>query len=864
MRAQARDIRPATRYLMPNPAQPRLISTWLCLWMLVSCGGADPAERAEHALVLGRLDRAEALLGTAVGPLAKDVRARLRQARTDRAQLLSTLEGLLERVSQGDPEAIEALSRLADAPADYWQSEQISLARSRAVDLRAEAQRAGPMAKKIRPVRRDSELEFDEPEERVDELTLLVFADVRKAIADRQWTRAEEELIGIRASLEGSFPALTELEQELRLALAADVEQVLAAGQREQTLRGARAELAYLGVERWRFLREGAGSAVHLRWTELVIELGEPLELTQNFKSADSEHALGPDATDALAHVPGEAAPEVGEPQPSVTSAPSSAPARREPNTWDRRTGTLAIEARRLARDGKLTGAADRYQQAALQSEGAEQTRFSARARDARARGGLRLSLLQAFETTPFPGLSEISESGLILAGVGRDWADLEAPELLAMSSAAGIHSSLGLTLELLGLYDGSGQEEGGRRLHVAELEQLVSGGERNEWLALHQGQARIPVGGYLWEEERWKTATEADAAALGKRLGKLGKELERGDRERRDAAFTELQSLAVANLAAAESVPRHLAARLDSAKRALMGSKTMRKLQSMAGRRALLDTRRTALLELIEDDQRYFYPYLMPAVSAEEAATYRALQKQISGMLGVIERDWQEPSGNVSMSRRFRESLEDLRWCLLRMEAAGGLVRTPEGIPSWIEGVDPELEQVGLAHFAWSRDEAQALALGRLIQARNQELWAQLDGAGQLAEDELEQVQVTNRYRLMLGRQALGWSPILQDAARVHSDYMVATGHFGHEQEGALDRTPTERRYRRGYKHDGGENCHVGSHGPVGVHTAWLESSAHHRNLLSAHHHEIGVSKEGAYWTQVFGAATGWMDSLR
>lgn len=813
---------------------------------------------------LGRLDRAEALLATAQGPQAQGMRERLAIARQERAQLLDSLEALLEDAAQGEQGAAGALSELGRAAKGAWEREQIAIARSRAADLQAELRRAGPLAKKQRSVIEEHDSDSDQATPEEDELTLLVFADVRQAMADRKWAKAEEELLGIRKSLETSFPAFSVLEEELKAALALDVERVLAAARREQTLRGARAELAYLGDERWHFLMQGAGSAVHERWIELAEDLGEALDFTPNFTNADTGHSLGPQAEKALEHAVTEALPAPSDSEPAVAPAAVRIELNRPKESWGARTSTLAIEARRLVREGQLNDAADRYQQAALQSKGAEQTRFGARARDARARAMLRAKLLRAFEAKPFPGLSEIGETGLILAGIGRDWADLEASELLAMSNAAGIEDSLGLTLELLGLYDGSGQEEGGRRLHEAELEQLVGGGERNEWLALHKGQARMPQGGYLWEDGQWKTATEADAAALGKQLVKLGQDLERGKLERRNFAFAELESLAVAHLAAAESLRVHLSLRLERARRTLMSSRILRRLESMAGRRALLDARRVAVLALIEDEVNYFYPYQMPAVSSEEAAAYWEVQRRISGMLGVLAMDWSDKAGSVSLDSSFREALENLIWCLGKLETSGGMLRLPEGLPSWIEGVDPGLEQLALAQFAWSREEALELRLGRSIRARNRELWEQLEASRKLSGEESEQVRLTNEYRLMLGRLPLGWNPMLQAAASTHSEYMSRTGRFGHTQEGAIDRTPEERRHRRGYVHDGGENCHVGSRGPQGVHDSWLESSAHHRNVVSSEHHEIGVALEGTFWTQVFGSGDGWVDSLR
>ncbi|HVY61880.1 MAG TPA: CAP domain-containing protein, partial [Planctomycetota bacterium] len=119
---------------------------------------------------------------------------------------------------------------------------------------------------------------------------------------------------------------------------------------------------------------------------------------------------------------------------------------------------------------------------------------------------------------------------------------------------------------------------------------------------------------------------------------------------------------------------------------------------------------------------------------------------------------------------------------------------------------------------------------------------------------EERSQVEITNKYRQMMGREALEIHPCLLDAARGHSHEMTELGYFAHESPVERNRTPGDRVRNAGYEYGPGENISLGSVGPQATHDAWYNSSGHHRNILGASWKAMGAGLDGQHWTQDYG----------
>jgi uncharacterized protein YkwD len=79
-------------------------------------------------------------------------------------------------------------------------------------------------------------------------------------------------------------------------------------------------------------------------------------------------------------------------------------------------------------------------------------------------------------------------------------------------------------------------------------------------------------------------------------------------------------------------------------------------------------------------------------------------------------------------------------------------------------------------------------------------------------------------------------------------------SGIFGRQlRQGKARKTltkPLEREKRRTY----GENISNGYKTEQSVIEGWIKSAGHCRNIMNPNVKEMGVAREGDYWTQVFG----------
>lgn len=100
----------------------------------------------------------------------------------------------------------------------------------------------------------------------------------------------------------------------------------------------------------------------------------------------------------------------------------------------------------------------------------------------------------------------------------------------------------------------------------------------------------------------------------------------------------------------------------------------------------------------------------------------------------------------------------------------------------------------------------------------------------------------------------ALTWSNIIAKAASNHSKDMDKNNFFNHVSSDG--QTLSDRFDAVGYKWRAiAENIAKGQKDEQAVMNSWLNSEGHCKNIMSASYKEMGAAKEGAYWTQDFGA---------
>lgn len=100
----------------------------------------------------------------------------------------------------------------------------------------------------------------------------------------------------------------------------------------------------------------------------------------------------------------------------------------------------------------------------------------------------------------------------------------------------------------------------------------------------------------------------------------------------------------------------------------------------------------------------------------------------------------------------------------------------------------------------------------------------------------------------------AVSWNDQLAKAAYDHSLDMKINNYFNHNTPDGV--TPGQRITAAGYAWKTfGENIAMGYATEQAVINAWLGSEGHCKNIMNGSFREMGLGKEGTYWTQVFGA---------
>lgn len=118
----------------------------------------------------------------------------------------------------------------------------------------------------------------------------------------------------------------------------------------------------------------------------------------------------------------------------------------------------------------------------------------------------------------------------------------------------------------------------------------------------------------------------------------------------------------------------------------------------------------------------------------------------------------------------------------------------------------------------------------------------------------ESEVIRLVNQHRAQNGLEPLTANWELSRIARYKSEDMASRGYFSHTSPTYGTPFQMIRSFGLSYR-SAGENIAYGQRTPAAVVEAWMNSSGHRANILSASYTQIGVGycASGHYWTQMF-----------
>lgn len=359
----------------------------------------------------------------------------------------------------------------------------------------------------------------------------------------------------------------------------------------------------------------------------------------------------------------------------------------------------------------------------------------------------------------------------------------------------------------------------------------------RFQRLAAEARRVAFPEGGFVIFDGHFLTPSEHAAALRLREIERLVARVRDGDRGVAAAAASELESLGddgrTALTGALESRLQAAVTRFDQIP-SLSGSGLRAAREKLF---AELESRRKAALDLIRDKERYPYPY---------APNQSEVQAEVDRLVGAVRQVWERPlEALVADDPELAALIADVRAVDERLVGLGGTSR--------VEAVLAAANtRFGISEQPGDEDARSLLAHYREVQAYN-------DGLTEvISANERGVLDLTNRYRLMLGLRAVMSDDRLVLCARGHSQEMQDLGYFAHESPTAERRSPSQRAQLAGWSGGVSENILQGSTEPAAILGGWLHSSGHHRNVLGSGHTHLGVggSSNGRYWTQNFSSS--------
>ncbi|MFH0946322.1 MAG: FHA domain-containing protein [Planctomycetota bacterium] len=442
-------------------------------------------------------------------------------------------------------------------------------------------------------------------------------------------------------------------------------------------------------------------------------------------------------------------------------------------------------------------------------------------------------------------------------------------PEQLASASIQALARNYRLTLEdqlnMVFFRMTGGIEPGGRvpaeySHQIARLMEMPDSREAvYSAIAFLRGLPEVPEWGFFRHEDQWLSFREREQAQNRAAIEAAVVKLDKNGGKTYAEGLEELKALMPV---ARQEVVEVLYERRKALRSQLLRQPELASVDKLRGQKEELDRRREHALELIFDTEKYFYPYSPPACPPDKAALYWKVQQEVDLRVAAVRELWgnefQDDESGVAVSKK-------LNWLLqqLREEQTLLMLGDQEGFQE-----EEELAQLKLLPANARRINIRNLALDPEERARlNRNVRVlEKNATGQWAAErqELEQVLITNQYRLMMGRPAVLMHDALIRSSRAHCKWMSMTGKFSHfNDEDPKLRTPQDRIKAQGYETGGsGENIAMCG-GAMVAHTAWIHSSGHHRNILFPSHRELGSGNMGSYWCQNFAGGAEYRGNL-
>lgn len=822
-------------------------------------GGSDSLQAARADLNAGQFEAAERKLAGIETSEAADLLKEIAKARERRASAVAKLDEILAGIDTATENQLrDRLKTLRERTTDPVVREQIGKALSELKELILANGGAGKARASTKPTdaaRVDHEAPLPASADARERLIAGLRADVREALRERQWARAEESLRLLGEQARERTGDLTPLRIELEDGARADARELATQAKKLAAELGAGEARTWVEQHLARFPKTVGADTLQraLRDIELQVARGEARE----------ESTPEPQAEPEPVRVPARA--ELLDPRGAALAELLVSP----PVPEDRDAESLVQLARESSARGELAFARQCFLAASRKLlPGDLRDDYIGEAQDLRARLALRAELIDGWRADPTVlgnlGIDSVDAKGWKQGETQLEWNEQHLDVLKRIATVVELTplARRGIVAELLRAADAAERDRA-----ITDLGRLVEAGDVTASDAANMvARARGGIGAserWLLDKGKWVTSAEAATTASAELDAALTKEFLRAGPDAREAALAKL-------ISGASEFAAHKALRdrAVSAIKALEKDKSAKSLASLAALRTEFDAARKAALGLIFDTNVYFYPYDPPEpphTAGEYARAQQRVDELVSAVRGVLQR-----SKFVKLSKEFRGACDELAWCRevhAQLKLEFGL---PESIPEYLFAQDPALEEVDLTSFAWSADEAKDLAYDRAVVAWNERQFAgyarRRDAPAAEAPNvaEQEQVRITNRYRMLMGRRAVAWNPRIQVAAQGHSEYMANTGDFGHFEKGDPARHgPTDRMRLAGYGRGISENCAMVGGDPQAAHDGWLHSSGHHRNILMSEHREMASGNASNYWTQNFGVDTAFQREL-
>jgi uncharacterized protein YkwD len=411
-------------------------------------------------------------------------------------------------------------------------------------------------------------------------------------------------------------------------------------------------------------------------------------------------------------------------------------------------------------------------------------------------------------------------------------WASFDAAHTALLVEAAAVPAKDALPLAALL------REVGNRDAEERVLLRVVEGG--GDKAAVDQRLARwrsepVPAGGYVPYEGRLVAPAERDRLALEARIAVACVKVASPNAKDRKGAYDELLSLGAS---AKEAFGKALRTRREAACKEIASAKAFTSGRTKQRLLEELEKRRAAALALIDDPVAYPYPY---------APDQDQRQKRVDDLVDAVREVWDRPFELVmTWDKSVEESL------VLVREVDDVLAKVEEGYVADLDAVKAEVNKsIGVPAMVFDAYDKDVLAFNEKVAT---------SGTGQ----EKENVRLVNRYRMMMGRQAVKIDERLMRGARGHSIEMRTKPYFEHASPTPGLESPGKRCAREGYSSGVSENIAMSSGDMTaqGAFDGWYHSSGHHRNMLGKGHTDMGVGRSsgpaGTYWTQNFGSMSG------